>query len=111
MSVRAIAAAAFALCVTALSYVFMTARDPASRVGQPRAFQPMPAMTAMPSPRSGALPAPSFDIRPETAAWSPHDSPAIVAQRWHEARNKREFFERALATGGGAYLHFAGKAL
>src|SRR5207253_11466157 len=69
------------------------------------------ACIADPLPLHDALPLSRRLDAPAPAPWSPQDAPAIVAQRWHAAANKREFFERAFATGGGAYLHFAGKAL
>src|SRR5438105_9239404 len=110
MTVRAIAIAAFGLCVAALAYVLMTARAPASFVAATVARDSMPLAAALPALRPAEPFARRLDA-PVLAPWSPQDAPAIVAQRWHAAANKREFFERAVATGGGAYLHFAGKAL
>ena len=109
MTVRAIAIAAFGLCAAALVYVFMTARGPAPFVAAPIARHSMPPAAALPSLR----PAAPFAWRLDSTAapWSPQDAPAIVAQRWRASTNKREFFEHAVTTGGGAYLHFAGKAL
>ncbi len=111
MTVRAIAVAAFGLCVAALVYVFMSARAPASFVVAPIARQSMPAAVALPALRAATPFAWRLESVDAAPAWSPQDAPAIVARRWHESVNKREFFERAVATGGGAYLHFAGKAL
>ena len=110
MTVRAIAIAAFGLCVAALAYVLMTARAPMSFVAATVARDSMPLAAVLPALRPAEPFARRLDA-PALAPWSPQDAPAIVAQRWHAAANKREFFERAVATGGGAYLHFAGKAL
>ena len=44
-------------------------------------------------------------------AWSAADSSTLAARRLREAADKREFFERALQTGGGTYLHMALEAV
>jgi len=110
MSLRAIVAAAFWLCLAALAYIFFSARvgtPPAS--GSFPARAPADALNTMPRvevPFAASSAAPS-----PPAQWSPQDSPAIAARRWREAADKRAFYDRALETGGGAYLHYAGKAL
>jgi hypothetical protein len=111
MTLRAIALGAFGLCVASLAYVFTSVRDPAPATVVPLAGErAAPSVSVASAPRMSAPRAP-VDIRPPEAAWSAQDPPAVVAQRWQEAADKRDFYERALATGGGAYLHFAGKAL
>src|SRR6266851_2627848 len=101
MTVRAIAVAAFGLCVAALVYVFMSARAPAPFVVAPIARQSVPSAAALPALRAATPFAWRLDSAEAAAPWSPQDAPAIVARRWHESANKREFFERAVATGGG----------
>ena len=108
MTLRAIALAAFGLCVASLAYVF-TSVDGA-RAPAPRAQPGTSSAAAAPAPRLSAPRAP-IEIRPAAAPWSALDAPSIVAQRWQAAADKRDFYEHALRTGGGAYLHFAGKAL
>lgn len=56
-------------------------------------------------------PAPSATSTPATASsWKPEDAPAVVAQRFRDAKDRRAFYDQALRTGGGAHLHFAALA-
>jgi hypothetical protein len=110
MSLRAIVAAAFWLCVASLAYIFFSARlntAPASGSFPARA----PAATIDTTPRVGTAFTAPGGSSPPAAQWSPQDSPAVAARRWRDAADKRAFYDRALETGGGAYLHYAGKSL
>ena len=109
MSLRAIAVAALGLCVAGLAFVFTSVRDPAAvAAARSSAALPSPGTTAA---RAWAPFPPGGENRAAPTPWSRSDPASVVAERWHAARDKREFFDHALRTGGGAYLHFAGKAL
>lgn len=110
MTLRAIALAAFGLCVASLAYVFTSVDDSARAPAAPRAPPGTSLVAAAPASRMNVPHAP-IEMRPAATPWSAQDAPSIVAQRWQAAADKREFYEHALRTGGGAYLHFAGKAL
>src|SRR5262249_3850320 len=98
------------LCAASLAYVFTSvdeaARAPVAALAQPRAS----FVAAAPPARAGMARAP-MDVRAPLAAGSAQDSPAVVAERRRGRAGHGGGFERALRTGGGAYLHFAGKAL
>lgn len=109
MHMRLIVAAGIAMLVASLCVVFMGTRERPTLASSPQTL----GMTTdrlrpvLPAWEPEAAPAATV----ASDAWSLHDAPAQVAQRWREAKDKRAFFDRAVEAGGGAYLHFAGKAL
>lgn len=110
MPLRTIAAASALVFLVAIAYVFLSARDPSvavsARVADSHASA-APAVDSSPGePGRSATPV-AAAARVAQGEWSPQDMPAIVARRWREARDKREFFDRAVEVGGGAHLHFA----
>ena len=108
MTLRAIVAAAIGLCVASLAYIATSVRAPAPLSPNSSGHAELPRMVPLVSAPMAAL---GTHGRDAATPWSPHDSASLVAQRWHSASDKREFYDQALRTGSGAYLHFAGKAL
>ena len=111
MRLRTIVAASALVFLVAIAYVFMGARDaPVAVSARAVVDSSLPAAPAPDSPPGdpgrAAMPI-AAAARSAPGDWSPQDMPAIVAQRWREARDKRVFFDRAVEVGGGAYLHFA----
>ena len=111
LRLRTIVAASIALFAAALAFVLSTSNEPrvAVRRASPEEL-PAPAATipAAPSSRSEAVSVPASRSQDE---WTADDAPIKVAQRYREAKDKREFFERAVKVGGGANLYFALEAL
>jgi len=111
MTLRAIVAASVMVFLAAAGYIMTGAREPPVAV----ASRAIPAAEMSPAgiPAAVAVAAPGIAASAAGPAetWKPQDLPAVVAQRWREAKDKRAFFDRAVAVGGGAHLHFALEAL
>lgn len=106
MRLRSIVVASAAMLAAALAFVMSTPRE--ARVAVRRAARPdVAAVPAIgPAPRREAASG-AAAVTPTRDEWSADDLPAKVAERFRQAKDKREFFDRAAKAGGGANLYFA----
>jgi len=112
LGLRSIAAAGAVLFAAAIAFILSTSSDaPVATRRASVAEAPASSAPANPSmPFTRGAPRPATMARAE-GEWSPDDPPLKVAQRYREAKDKREFFDRAVKVGGGANLAFALEAL